>query len=101
MARVPRRSAGLLVHRTGADGEVVQAGGTRVVAWAVAGDVDVSALRPGTFEMEWPPRSGARERFFEIDRAAWFPLAAAPDALLPGQHPFLDRTAAALRGHDR
>lgn len=77
-------------------GDVVQAGGKPVVAWAIEGHLDVSALRPGTFEMEWPPRSGRRQRFPEIDRAAWFPLAQASHALLAGQRPFLDRLRAGV-----
>jgi predicted NUDIX family NTP pyrophosphohydrolase len=72
-------------------GEVVQAGGKRVHAWAVAGDVDVSSVAGGTFELEWPPRSGTVRTFPEVDRAAWFDLDAARVKLLPGQLPLLDR----------
>src|SRR6476619_1704702 len=39
-------------------GEVVQPGGKRVIAFALEGDFDPADLRPGTFEMQWPPRSG-------------------------------------------
>ena len=48
-------------------------------------------LRSNTFEMEWPPRSGRRQEFPEIDRAEWFPLAAAREKLVPAQAAFLDR----------
>ena len=41
--------------------------------------------------MEWPPRSGRRQEFPEIDRAEWFPLARAREKLLPAQAAFLDR----------
>lgn len=78
-------------------GEIVQSGGKRVVAWAVAGDLDVSSIAGGTFELEWPPRSGRRATFPEIDRAAWYSLAEARIALLPGQLPFLERLAPAVR----
>lgn len=82
-------------------GEIVQKGGKRVVAWAVAGDVDASKLVPGTFEMEWPPGSGRRQRFPEVDRAGWFSLADASEALLAGQRPFLARLSDALTGPGR
>lgn len=72
-------------------GEVVQAGGKRVRAWAVAGDLDAASIVSGTFEMEWPPRSGRRRTFPEIDRAEWFGLPEARTKLLRGQLPFLDR----------
>ena len=79
-------------------GEVVQAAGKRVRAWAVAGNLDAAAVRPGTFELEWPPRSGRRRRFPEVDRVAWCTLDEARAKLLPGQLPLLDRLAALLAG---
>jgi predicted NUDIX family NTP pyrophosphohydrolase len=72
-------------------GEIVQKGGKVVTAWAIEGDVDVSALQPGLFEMEWPPRSGRIQRFPEIDRAEWFAVDVARTKMLPAQQPFLDR----------
>jgi len=72
-------------------GEIVQKGGKVVTAWAIEGDVDVAALAPGLFEMEWPPRSGRLQRFPEIDRAEWFAVDDARVKLLPAQQPFLDR----------
>lgn len=77
-------------------GEVVQAGGKHVVAWGVEADLDPSGITAGTFEIEWPPRSGERRSFPEIDRAAWFPPHLARRKLLPGQLPFLDRLEEAL-----
>jgi predicted NUDIX family NTP pyrophosphohydrolase len=75
-------------------GELKQAGGKRVVAWAVAGDIDPTTVRSNTFEIVWPPRSGRRESFPEIDRAGWFTLAEARVKILKSQEPFLDRLAA-------
>ena len=72
-------------------GEVRQRNGKRVVAWAVEGDCDTAAARSNTFETEWPPRSGRRQVFPEIDRAEWFPLARAREKLIPAQVAFLDR----------
>jgi predicted NUDIX family NTP pyrophosphohydrolase len=77
-------------------GEVVQRAGKRVRAWAVAGDLDASAIDGGTFELEWPPRSGNLRRFPEVDRAAWYTLEEARVKLLPGQLPLLERLAGAV-----
>jgi predicted NUDIX family NTP pyrophosphohydrolase len=72
-------------------GEVRQGSGKLVTAWAVEGDLDATAAHSNTFELEWPPRSGRRQAFPEIDRAEWFPLARAREKLLPAQVAFLDR----------
>ena len=77
-------------------GEWKQPGGKIVTAWAVEGDVDAALARSNLFELEWPPRSGQRRQFPEVDRAAWFPLAEAREKLLAGQVEFLTRLAAAL-----
>jgi len=71
-------------------GECQQAGGKIVIAWAVKGTVDESALVSNLFEMEWPPRSGHRQSFPEIDRGAWFPLAEAREKINKGQVALLD-----------
>ena len=75
-------------------GDLRQAGGKRVVAWAIEGDLDVAAITSNTFELEWPPRSGHRHSFPEVDRAGWFTLAEARVKILKSQEPFLDRLAA-------
>ena len=72
-------------------GEVRQRGGKLVTAWAVRGDVDPDAVVPGTFELEWPPRSGITRTFPELDRVAWFDLGAAHERLIAGQRPLLGR----------
>src|SRR5215212_7401817 len=43
-----------------------------VTAWAARGDLDPASVRSNSFETEWPPRSGRRQAFPEIDRAEWF-----------------------------
>lgn len=60
-----------------------------ISAWGLEGDLDPSALRSNTFEMEWPPRSGQTQAFPEIDRAGWFAPEAAARKMLPGQRPIL------------
>lgn len=72
-------------------GEIRQAGGKHVVAWAVAGDLDADAVVSNTFEIEWPPRSGRLQEFPEIDRAAWFDLEIARAKIITAQRQFLDR----------
>ena len=76
-------------------GEIRQRGGKRVVAFAIEGDFDPAQLRPGTFELEWPPRSGRSQAFPEVDRVAWFELALAERKIVQGQVALLDRLAAA------
>ena len=77
-------------------GEIVQAGGKHVRAWAIAGDLDASKISGNRFELEWPPRSGKLQAFPEVDRAAWYGLEEARRKLLPGQLPLLDRLEAAI-----
>jgi predicted NUDIX family NTP pyrophosphohydrolase len=68
----------------------------RVSAWAVEGDLDVTAVRSNTFVMEWPPGSGRAREFPEVDRAGWFSVEAARRKLVPGQVAFIDRLAELL-----
>ncbi|MEU2433620.1 NUDIX domain-containing protein [Streptomyces sp. NPDC007861] len=74
-------------------GESRQPGGKLVTVWAVEGDLDPDRVAPGTFRMEWPPRSGVLRDFPEIDRVGWFSLERAAELLVPGQRIFLDRLA--------
>ena len=74
-------------------GEVKQKAGKRVVGFAASGDLDASAVRSNSFEMEWPPHSGRMQSFPEVDRAEWFDLDTARRKIIPGQAPFLDRLA--------
>lgn len=74
-------------------GEVRQANGKIVTAWAVEGDLDPAAITPGTFSMEWPPRSGRTAQFPEIDRVEWLGLDRAREVIVKAQAAFLDRLA--------
>jgi len=74
-------------------GEVRLRAGKQLVAFAVEGEVDPAKLDPGTFELEWPPRSGRRQEFPEIDRVAWFDLARAKRKVVQAQAGLLDRLA--------
>ena len=77
-------------------GSIVQKGGKVVHAWAVEGDLDPVTARSNEFEVEWPPRSGMRERFPEIDRVAWFDPDEARRRVKASQIPLIDRLEAAL-----
>ena len=74
-------------------GEVKQAGGKTVTVWAVEADLDPAAVVPGTFTMEWPPRSGRTQEFPELDRVAWLSLDRAREVIVKAQSAFLDRLA--------
>jgi len=67
-----------------------------VHAFAVAGEVDADRIASNEFELEWPPRSGTTQRFPEVDRAAWFPLAEARKRVHAGLVPVLDELARVL-----
>ena len=69
---------------------VKQAGGKWVYAWAVEGDCDAHSIRSNTFSIEWPPRSGKKKEFPEVDRGAWFPIDVAKQKILNGQLPLLE-----------
>ena len=82
------------------DGEAValqpirQAGGKLVQAFAIEGEADPARLESNRFVIEWPPRSGRRQAFPEVDRAGWFGLAEARQKLLASQHGLLDQLVA-------
>lgn len=75
-------------------GEIRQRSGKRVRAWAVEGDLDPGLITSNTFEMDWPPRSGQRQRFPEVDRAGWFSPEEARDKLVSGQIELVERLVA-------
>jgi predicted NUDIX family NTP pyrophosphohydrolase len=64
---------------------VKQKSGKVVQAWAVEGDIDHDAIKSNLFEIEWPPKSGKRVSFPEIDRAGWFTINIAKQKVISGQ----------------
>jgi predicted NUDIX family NTP pyrophosphohydrolase len=79
-------------------GDIVQSGGKRVTAFACEGEFDTSRLASNLFELEWPPRSGRKSFFPEVDRAEWFSFGAAREKILASQRPLLDRLVATIGG---
>ncbi|MGD9526287.1 NUDIX domain-containing protein [Pseudonocardia sp.] len=78
--------------------DTLRVSGKAVTVFALAADLDVTVLAPGTFTMEWPPHSGQVQEFPEIDRAEWFDLPTAREKIVKGQAPFLDRLGDVPRG---
>jgi predicted NUDIX family NTP pyrophosphohydrolase len=76
---------------------IKQPGGKLVSAWALAGDCDPAAVRSNTFTLEWPPRSGRKREFPEVDRAAWFGIEEAVRKLNKAQIRFLEELKAILK----
>ena len=73
-------------------GSIQQKGGKTVHAWAFEVDADmVVAQVSNSFELEWPPRSGKRQTFPEIDRAEFFSLEEAAIRINQAQRAFLER----------
>jgi predicted NUDIX family NTP pyrophosphohydrolase len=70
-------------------GAIGQPSGKIIEAWSVRGDCNPASVRSNTFSLEWPPRSGRKQDFPEIDRAAWFNLEEARRRILKGQRGFL------------
>ncbi len=78
-------------------GSIRQKGGKIVHAWAVERDLDAATVfKSSTFEMEWPPGSGKIQRFPEVDRAQFFPMAEARWRIKETQTPLLDALEAHL-----
>ncbi len=76
---------------------VRQAGGKIVTAWAFEGDCDAEKAKSNTFSMEWPPRSGKRAEFPEVDRADWFPATVAKQKLVKAQVGFIEQLCDLMR----
>jgi predicted NUDIX family NTP pyrophosphohydrolase len=78
-------------------GEVRLRSGKAIHAWAFCGSFDPASLRSNLFEIEWPPKSGRRQQFPEIDRAGFFTMVEARKKIRIPELPFLDRLAEQLR----
>lgn len=79
-------------------GTFAYSSGKKVVVFAGDGaGFSASGFTYGTFELEWPPRSGRTASFPEVDRAEWMGLDTAREALVKGQRPAIDALEKALR----
>jgi predicted NUDIX family NTP pyrophosphohydrolase len=77
-------------------GDAKQPSGKLVTIFALLSDWEPGKLVSSSFEIEWPPRSGCKQQYPEVDRAEWFSLDIARVKILKGQAVFLDRLAALL-----
>ena len=75
---------------------VKQKSGKTVHAFAIAADFDLSDCRSNFFEIEWPPHSGKRKRFPEVDEVGYFDIATARRKILAYQQPFITELAQKL-----
>ena len=66
-----------------------QKSGKTIYAWSLQKDIDPAQIKSNHFEMEWPPRSGKKKSFPEIDKASWFSPDQAAVKILAGQAAFL------------
>jgi predicted NUDIX family NTP pyrophosphohydrolase len=82
-------------------GDVRQRGGKTVTAFAIEANIDIQNIASNAFEIEWPPRSGRRQAFPEVDRAEWFNLAAARAKINAAQRAFLEQLEAIVAGNPR
>jgi predicted NUDIX family NTP pyrophosphohydrolase len=78
-------------------GTVKNKGGKLIYAWALPGDLDLAAFKSNTFEMEWPPKSGKKATFPEVDRAQYFSVDRAVEKMHPAELPFVQRLLERLR----
>jgi predicted NUDIX family NTP pyrophosphohydrolase len=69
---------------------IKQKGHKQVYAWALEGDIDAEKVKSNFFEMEWPPKSGKKQQFPEVDRAAWFDIATAKEKINASQAALVD-----------
>lgn len=81
-------------------GSIKHKSGKTVTAWAFSGDCDPASLKSNTFEMEWPPKSGKRVQFPEIDRGDFFTVARAREKMHPAEFEFLTRLEKLLHGSE-
>ena len=77
-------------------GSIRQKAGKTVHAWAAEGDLDPATLVSNVMSAEWPPRSGRRVTFPEVDRCEWFSPAEARVRINPAQIELIDRLEALL-----
>jgi predicted NUDIX family NTP pyrophosphohydrolase len=76
---------------------VQQKGGKIVYCFACNCDIDPLSIRSNSFEIEWPPRSGKKQSFPEIDRAAWFDASTAREKIIEAQAAFIDEILQEIR----
>jgi predicted NUDIX family NTP pyrophosphohydrolase len=72
-------------------GEIRLKSGKRILAWAFERRGDAPSVKSNLFTIEWPPRSGLKKDFPEIDKGEFFALPVARRKINQSQAEFLDR----------
>ncbi len=67
--------------------------GKVITAWAIKADFAEPLIYSNNFEIEWPPRSGKKQSFPEIDKAEWFTLKEARHKINVGQTDLIEQLA--------
>lgn len=75
---------------------VRQKSGKEILAWAVEAEIDHTKIKSNSFEIEWPPKSGRKQSFPEIDRAAWFSVEEAKEKINPAQAALIEELTGLL-----
>jgi predicted NUDIX family NTP pyrophosphohydrolase len=78
---------------------IIQKSGKKVFAWALEGDIDADTIFSNTFEIEWPPKSGRKQVFPEVDKAAWFDIETAKLKINQGQVELINNLTQVLKTH--
>jgi predicted NUDIX family NTP pyrophosphohydrolase len=68
---------------------VKQKNGKIIYAWAVQGNFNAAKIKSNEFELEWPPKSGKKQAFPEVDKAAWFAVNEAMEKIVKAQVPLI------------
>jgi predicted NUDIX family NTP pyrophosphohydrolase len=76
---------------------IKQKSGKMVYCWALESELDPSTIVSNTFELEWPPKSGKRKTFPEIDKAGWFTFEEARPKINERQVALLEELALKLK----
>ncbi|MDB5197022.1 MAG: hypothetical protein JWP88_1393 [Flaviaesturariibacter sp.] len=76
---------------------IKQKAGKLVAAWAAEGHIDANAIVSNSFKLQWPPKSGKWQTVPEVDKAAWFSIESAKEAINPAQVPFIDELLIKLK----
>lgn len=75
---------------------IKQKGGKLVYSWALQQDIDPQKIKSNSFQLEWPPKSGTKKDFPEVDKAAWFGMEEAKKKIIPEQSALLEELAKKL-----
>jgi predicted NUDIX family NTP pyrophosphohydrolase len=97
-ARETQEETGIHVHTINAMPLTAakQKSGKIIYAWAIEGDFEINEIKSNLFEMEWPPKSGKKQFFAEVDKASWLTIDDAIRKIVPGQLPLINELNAKL-----